>query len=144
MLHMRIHALWTLSEFRVLHVTRLSIMAERGRCCVEGETFIWLCYFISKTLVLFRIALFFYLFFYFKSLIHYALCLVFDCWLTIGTWLLMLTHMLLFMFFFGSIYLYIIVINIVYLSLFPHMRLCFILLFEKKVSNLYTRHLTSL
>ena len=143
MLHVRIHALWTLSEFGVLHVTRLSIMAERGRCCVKGETFIWLCYFISKTLVLFGLALFFF-FFNFKSLIHYALCSVFDCWLTIVIWLLMLTHMLLFMFFLGSIYLYIIVINIVYLSLFPHMHLCFILVFEKKVSNLYTRHSTSL
>ena len=87
---------------------------------------------------------FFFFFFNFKSLIHYALCSVFDCWLTIVIWLLMLTHMLLFMFFLGSIYLYIIVINIVYLSLFPHMHLCFILVFEKKVSNLYTRHSTSL
>ena len=94
--------------------------------------------------LLFFFDLHFFFFFFFKSLIHYALCLVFDCWLTIGTWLLMLIHMLLFMFFFGSIYLYIIVINIVYLSLFPHMCLCFILLFEKKVSNLYTRHSTSL
>ena len=85
-----------------------------------------------------------FIFFFFKSLIHYALCLVFDCWLTIVIWLLMLTHMLLFMFFLGSIYLYIIVINIVYLFLFPHMRLCFILVFEKMVSNLYTRHSTSL
>ena len=66
---------------------------------------------------------------------------MFSFWLLVNNWYLAAyvdSHAfiyVLFLFLFGSIYLYIILINI---------RLCFILVFEKKVSNLYTRHSTSL